>query len=148
MTLKTICNREVLIAQKNDTLVEAAKLMREYQVGSIVVIEEQNGVRYPVGLVTDRDIVIEVIAKEVDINSVTLGDVMCRDIILGKENDDVNETIKIMRQRGIRRLPVVDDSGALVGIVTMDDLIDLIAEQLKDIATVIGKQQNVEKRYR
>jgi CBS domain-containing protein len=148
MTLKTICNREVLIAQKNDTLVEAAKLMREYQVGSIVVIEEQNGVRYPVGLVTDRDIVIEVIAKEVGINSVTLGDVMYRDIILGKENDDVNETIKIMRQRGIRRLPVVDDSGALVGIVTMDDLIDLIAEQLKDIATLIGKQQNVEKRYR
>lgn len=127
---------------------EAAKLMREYQVGSIVVIEDRNGVRYPVGLVTDRDLVIELIAKEVDINSVTLGDVMYRDIILGKENDDVNETIKIMRQKGIRRLPVVDDSGALVGIVTMDDLIDLIAEQLKDIATLIGKQQNVEKRYR
>jgi CBS domain-containing protein len=136
------------LRKKTIPLREAAKLMREYQIGSIVVIEEQNGVRYPVGLVTDRDIVIEVIAKEVDINSVTLGDVMYRDIILGKENDDVNETIKIMRQRGIRRLPVVDDSGALVGIVTMDDLIDLIAEQLKDIATLIGKQQNVEKRYR
>ena len=148
MTLKTICNREVLIAQKYDTLVEAAKLMREYQVGSIVVVEEKNGVRYPVGLVTDRDLVIEVIAKEVDINSVTLGDVMYRDIILGKENDDVNETIKIMRQKGIRRLPVVDDNGARVGIVTLDDLIDLIAEQLKDIAALIGKQQNVEKRYR
>jgi CBS domain-containing protein len=149
MTLKTICNREVLIAQKNDTLVEAAKLMREHQVGSIVVVEERNGVRYPVGIVTDRDIVIELIAKEVDINSVTLGDVMCRDIILGKESDDVNETIKIMRQRGIRRLPVVDaDSGVLVGIVTMDDLIDLIAEQLKDLAALIGKQQNFEKKYR
>ena len=73
---------------------EAAKLMREYQVGSIVVVEEQNGVRYPVGLVTDRDLVIEVMAKEVDINSVTLGDVMFLDIILGKENDDVNETIR------------------------------------------------------
>ena len=91
---------------------------------------------------------IEVIAKEVDINTVTLGDIMYRDIILGKENDDVNETIKIMRQKGIRRLPVVDDNGALVGIVTLDDLIDLIAEQLKDIAALIGKQQNVEKRYR
>ena len=147
MTLKTIYNREVLIAQKYDTLVEAAKLMREYQVGSIVVVEEQNGVRYPVGLLTDRDLVIEVIAKEVDINSVTLGDVMYRDIMLGKENDDVNETIKIMRQKGIRRLPVVDDNGALVGIVTLDDLIDLIAEQLKGIAALIGKQQNVEKRY-
>ena len=148
MTLKTICNREVLIAQKNDTLVEAAKLMREYQTGSIVIIEERNGLRYPAGIVTDRDLVIELIAKEVDINSVTLGDVMYRDIILGKENDDVNETIKIMRQRGIRRLPVVDDRGVLVGIVTMDDLIDLISEQLKDLAALIGKQQNLEKRYR
>ena len=73
MTLKTICNREVLIAQKYDTLVDAAKLMREYQVGSIVVVEEQSGVRYPVGLVTDRDFVIEVIAKKLNINSVTLG---------------------------------------------------------------------------
>jgi CBS domain-containing protein len=145
MTLKSICNREVVIAQKNDTLVEAAKLMREYQVGSIVIVEERNGLRYPVGIVTDRDLVIELIAKEVDINSVTLGDVMYRDIILGKENDDVNETIKIMRQRGIRRLPVVDDRGVLVGIVTMDDLIDLIAEELKDLVALIGKQQNLEK---
>ena len=145
MTLKSICNREVVIAQKNDTLVEVAKLMREYQVGSIVIVEERNGLRYPVGIVTDRDLVIELIAKEVDINSVTLGDVMYRDIILGKENDDVNETIKIMRQRGIRRLPVVDDRGVLVGIVTMDDLIDLIAEELKDLVALIGKQQNLEK---
>jgi CBS domain-containing protein len=145
MTLKSICNREVVIAQKNDTLVEAAKLMREYQVGSIVIVEERNGLRYPVGIVTDRDLVIELIAKEVDINSVTLGDVMYRDIILGKENDDINETIKIMRQRGIRRLPVVDDRSVLVGIVTMDDLIDLIAEELKDLVALIGKQQNLEK---
>ncbi len=145
MTLKSICNREVVIAQKNDTLVEVAKLMREYQVGSIVIVEERNGLRYPVGIVTDRDLVIELIAKEVDINSVTLGDVMYRDIILGKENDDINETIKIMRQRGIRRLPVVDDRGVLVGIVTMDDLIDLIAEELKDLVALIGKQQNLEK---
>ncbi len=145
MTLKSICNREVVIAQKNDTLVEAAKLMREYQVGSIVIVEERNGLRYPVGIVTDRDLVIELIAKEVDINLVTLGDVMYRDIILGKENDDINETIKIMRQRGIRRLPVVDDRGVLVGIVTMDDLIDLIAEELKDLVALIGKQQNLEK---
>lgn len=148
MTLKTICNREVLIAQQYDTVVEAAKLMRDYHVGDIVIIEERNGLRYPVGIVTDRDIVIELIAKEVDVNSVTLGDVMYRNIILGKENDDVNDTIKTMRQKGIRRLPVVADNGALVGIVTLDDLIDLLAEQLQDLAALIGKQQNLEKKYR
>lgn len=148
MTLKSICNREVLIAQKSDTLVEAAQLMRNYHVGDIVVIEERNGLRYPVGIVTDRDIVIELIAKEVDVNTVTLGDVMYRDIILARENDDVSDTIKIMRQAGIRRIPVVDDSGTLIGIVTMDDLIDLIAEQLKDLAELISMQQSQEKKYR
>jgi CBS domain-containing protein len=148
MTLKTICNREVLFAQKNDGLVEAAKLMRDYHAGDVVVIEERNGLRYPIGIVTDRDIVVELIAKEVDVNSVTLGDVMCREITVAKEDDDVNDTIKIMRQKGIRRLPVVADNGTLVGIVTMDDLIDLIAEQLKDIAELIGKQQKLEKKYR
>lgn len=148
MTLKTICNRDVLIAQKHDTLVKAAQLMREYHAGNVVIIEERNGLRYPIGIVTDRDIVIELIAKEVDINSVSIGDVMYREITVAKENDDVNETIRIMRQKGIRRLPVVDGGGALVGIVTLDDLIDLIAEQLKDLAELIGKQQNLEKKYR
>lgn len=148
MTLKTICNREVLIAQKIDTVVEAARLMREYHVGNVIIIEERNGLKYPVGIVTDRDIVVELIAKEVDINSVTLGDIMYREITLAKENDDINETIKIMRQKGIRRLPVVDDSGALIGIVTLDDLIDLIAEQLQDLAELIGGQQKLEKKYR
>ncbi len=148
MTLKTICNREVLIAQQNETIVETAKLMRDYHVGNVIVIEERNNLNYPVGIVTDRDIVIELIAKEVDVNSVTLGDVMYREITVAKEDDDINDTIKLMRQKGIRRLPVVDTDGALVGIVTMDDLIDLIAEQLKDLAGLIGKQQKLEKEYR
>lgn len=100
MTLKTICNREVLIAQQNDTIVEAAKLMRDYHVGNIIVIEERNGLSYPIGIVTDRDIVIELIDKEVDIDSVTLRDVMYREITAGKD-DDVNDTIKLMRQKGI-----------------------------------------------
>jgi len=148
MTLKTICNREVLIAQKSDTLVEAAKLMREYHTGDVVIVEERNGLKHPVGIVTDRDIVIELIAKEVDVKSVTLGDVMYRDIILAKENDEVIDTIKLMRQKGIRRIPVVDEHAALVGIVTLDDLIDLLAEQLKDLAELISRQQKLENKYR
>jgi len=148
MTLKTICNREVLIVGKNDTVPEAARLMREHHAGDAVIVEERDGLRFPVGIVTDRDIVIELIAKEVDIHSVTVGDVMCQDIVLAKEEDDVDETIKIMRHKGIRRLPVVDQAGALVGIVTLDDLIDLIAEQLKDLAGLIARQQDLEKKYR
>lgn len=148
MTLKTICNREVIIAGKNDTIPEAARLMREYHTGDVVIVEERNGLRFPVGIVTDRDIVIELIAKDVDINSLTVEDIMCREISLAKEDDDVDETIKVMHQKGIRRLPVVDNGGALVGIITLDDLIDLIAEQLKELAGLISRQQSLEKKYR
>jgi CBS domain-containing protein len=148
MTLKTICNREVVIAGKSETIPEAARLMREYHTGDVVIVEERDGLRFPVGIVTDRDIVIELVAKEVDLNSLTVGDVMCGEITLAKENDDVDETIKVMRQKGIRRMPVVDNAGVLIGIITLDDLIDLIAEQLKDLAELITKQQNLEKKYR
>lgn len=148
MTLKTICNREVLIASKNDSILEAARLMREYHAGDVVIVEERNGMRYPVGILTDRDIVVELIAKNIGIDSVTVGDLMCRDVLFAQEDDDVLDAIKMMRQKGIRRLPVVDKAGALVGIVTVDDLIDMISEQLSDIVGIIGREQMVEKKYR
>lgn len=148
MTIKTICNREVLIAQKDTTIQEAAKLMRDYHAGDIVLVEEKGGNRYPVGIVTDRDIVIELIAKEADLSEITLGDMVCRELIVAKENDAIDDTLKLMRQKGVRRLPVVDENGVLQGIITLDDLIELIAEELKDLAELIGKQQKLERKYR
>jgi CBS domain-containing protein len=148
MTLRTICNREVVIVGKNDAVSEVAKLMRDYHVGTVVAVEEHDGRRYPVGILTDRDIVIELLAKDVDIHSVTAGDVMSREIASANENDGIIDTIRLMRQKGIRRLPVTGDDGALVGIVTVDDLLDIIAEQLQYLAALIGKQQSFEKKHR
>ncbi|WP_024297308.1 CBS domain-containing protein [Methylomicrobium lacus] len=148
MTLKTLCNREVLVAAKDDSILEAAKLMREYHAGDVIIVEERNGVRYPVGIVTDRDIVIELIAKEIAIDSVTVGDLMCRGLVLAREDDSLFDAIKLMRQKGIRRLPVVDQNGALAGIITADDLIELTTEQLRDIAGLIGREQALEKQNR
>lgn len=140
MSVGIICNREVVIVEGSATIPEAAKLMREYHVGNVVVIEERDGLNYPVGILTDRDIIIELIAKEIDINSVTVGDIMSSEIKLARENDDVTDTIKQMRYGGIRRMPVIDERGALIGIVALDDLIDLLAEQLKGLADLIGKE--------
>jgi len=148
MTLKTLCNREVLVAAKDDSILETAKLMREYHAGDVIIVEERNGSRYPVGIVTDRDIVIELIAKEIAIDSVTVGDLMCRDLVLAREDDSLFDAIKLMRQKGIRRLPVVDQHGALAGIITADDLIELTTEQLRDIAGLIGREQALEKQNR
>ena len=148
MSVGMICNREVVIVKGDTTIPEAAKIMREYHVGNVVVIEERDGLRYPVGILTDRDIIMELIAKEIDLNSVTVGDIMSSEIILARENDDLNDTIKQMRYKGIRRMPVIDERSALIGIVTLDDLIDLLVEQLKDLADLIGKERAREEHAR
>jgi CBS domain-containing protein len=148
MTLKTLCNREVLVVGKDDNILEAAVLMRKYHAGDVIIVEERNGSRYPVGIVTDRDIVIEVLAKGLAIDEVAVGYLMCRELVLAQEDDDLLDAIQLMRRKGVRRLPVVDNSGALVGIVTADDLIELIAEQLQAMAGLIGKEQAQEKQYR
>jgi CBS domain-containing protein len=148
MTLKTLCNREVLVAYQENTLLDAAVLMRKYHAGDVVIVEERNGLRYPVGIVTDRDIVIEVIAQGLAIDAVTIGDLMCHELVLAQEDDDLLDAIQLMRQKGVRRLPVVDKNGVLAGILTVDDLIELIAEQLQAMAGLIGKEQTLEKQYR
>ena len=146
MTVGTICNREVIIAKGDTSILEAASLMREYHVGSLVIIEERDDVRCPVGILTDRDIVIEVIAKKVDPDAVTASDIMSFEITVAKESDDVADTIKQMRSKGVRRMPVIDERGGMAGIVTLDDLIDLLSEQLKDLADLIGNEQRHEQK--
>ena len=148
MTVSTICNRDVVIIQKHATILEAAQLMREFHVGDLVVVEERAGKRLPVGIVTDRDIVLEVIAKEVDTNDVDVGDIMSEDLVTVEEKDDLIDTIKQMRAKGVRRVPVVDSTNALVGILTVDDLIELFSEQISDFAKLIIREQTREKTYR
>jgi CBS domain-containing protein len=148
MTLKTLCNREVLVIGKDENVLEAAILMREYHTGDVIIVEERHGSRYPVGIVTDRDIVIELVAKGIAIESVTVGDLMCCELVLAREEDSLFDAIQLMRRKGIRRLPVVDENGALAGIITADDLIDLVAEQLQGIAKLIGREQAREKQLR
>ena len=88
--------------------------MREHHVGGLVVVKEKSGKRVPVGIVTDRDLVIEVIAEGVDMGDISVGDIMSDQLVTAREGDDLLETIKMMRARGIRRLPVIDDDGALL----------------------------------
>jgi CBS domain-containing protein len=117
-------------------------------VGDLVVAEERDGRRVPIGILTDRDIVIEVIAEDVDVGSVAIGDVMSFKLLTAREEDDTFDTIKLMQTKGVRRLPVVDKQGQLVGIVTIDDLIDLLAETLMDVAGLIAYEQKREERIR
>jgi len=118
--------------------------MREYHVGAMVVIDEQGEKRIPVGIVTDRDLVIEVLAQGVPPETVTVSDMMSAALITAHENDDLMDTLKRMRTKGVRRVPVVGTDGALLGILSVDDVIDLLAEELTDLARLITREQQHE----
>ena len=148
MTMSEVCTRDVVIVSKDTPVVDAAKLMRDFHVGNVVVIENSDNGNIPVGILTDRDIVIELIPNIADLSSVTVDDVMSFNLITAHETDGVMETVKRMRHEGIRRIPVVDDNNALVGIFTLDDMINLIAEQQMDLAGLINREQQQEKRLR
>lgn len=145
MRVGEVCNREVVVTDRNSTLVETAKLMRSQHVGDVVVVEERPDGVHPVGILTDRDIVVELIAEEVDLDVVSVGDVMSFELVTASEADDLFDTIKRMRNKGIRRLPVIAGNGALVGILTVDDLIELVAEQLTDLVKLITHERNQER---
>ncbi len=144
MPISEICNREVVIVQRNSTILETAQLMRQYHVGDVVVVEERGGIKVPVGIVTDRDLVVEVMAPTIDQMVVTVGDIMVSGLATVRDNGGVSETIEYMRAKGVRRMPVVDHNGGLVGIIALDDLLELLAEELLALARLVRHEQKNE----
>lgn len=139
------CNRDVVIVGKNDSVIKAAKLMREHHVGNVIVVEIRNGERTPVGILTDRDIIVNIIAEELSLDAVLIADIMTPKLISICESSDLMTAIKRMRINGIRRIPVVNEAGGLVGILSIDDILEVIAEQLTDIDQIIVNEQLKEK---
>lgn len=122
--------------------------MRQFHVGDVVIVDETDKGRVPVGIMTDRDIVIEFIAKELALDSVTVGEAMSYELLTAAEEDDMMDTVKQMREQGVRRIPVVDKAGFLQGILTMDDVVDLLEEQIADLVGLIRSEQIRESRQR
>lgn len=144
MTIGEICNRKVVVSQRNDSVLQAAKLMRQYHVGDVVVVEERNGYNVPVGIVTDRDIIVEITAPELDPKVITVEDFMASNLVTIREDSGISEAVQLMQKKGIRRLPVVDDKGGLVGIVTLDDLLVLLVDELNSLSRLVDREQKNE----
>lgn len=148
MSIGEICNREVVIAERSASVAELARLMREYHVGDVVVVESQAGRRRPVGIVTDRDIVVEAIAPGLSPDTLTAGDLASAEMVLVTEGEGVLDTVRYMRSKGVRRMPVVDKQGILVGIVTLDDLLELLAEEMVELARLTAAERRRETQER
>jgi len=143
-----LCNREVVTATAEMSIQEAARLMRDNHVGCLIVVKENGGQVEPAGILTDRDIVIELIAKGVPIDDVTVGDVMSFAVLKVTEAETVFETAQRMRSRGVRRVPVVSTSGALVGVLALDDILSLLAEELSLLARLTQREAEQETKKR
>lgn len=143
-----ICNHHVVTVFPDDSIRTAAELMRQHHVGDVVVAERSGKFLCPLGILTDRDIVVEVIAENIGLDEVTVRDTMSDRLITAGENDDLLATLMQMRENGVRRLPVVDGKGHLVGILTADDVIGLVARELAEVWALIVHQQGRETELR
>ena len=140
-----ICERDVVKGPPGMTVEAAAKLMRHEHVGCIVVVDrDTGGLSTPVGIVTDRDIVVEVTAAGLDPNTLTLGDIMARDLVTVHAGTDIPVAMRLMQSRGVRRLPVVSDAGHLLGLVAFDDLLEWSTEVLFNLTRTALREQTRE----
>jgi len=149
MNIQDICNRKVIVAPRAEMIVDAAKRMRTSHVGALVVVEARNGRHVPVGILTDRDIVISVVAGDPGhLDTLLVGDVMSSDLVTAQGRESVETALERMHEHGVRRLPVVDEAGALIGILTLDDVLEYVTKQQNEIVALVAREQQQERHYR
>lgn len=144
MSIKAICNRELVTVGRDDTIFKAAELMRQNHVGDVLVVEKKHDATVALGIVTDRDVVVEIVAPGLDPKVITVGDIMLPHLSSIEEDAGVFDAIKLMTSKGIRRLPVVDKYGSLIGILTLDDLLLMMAKESFSIAMLLSNEQKNE----
>jgi CBS domain-containing protein len=150
MNIGDICKRKVVTIAEHDELTRAAELMRERHIGFLVVVKPNagEGGSAPIGVVTDRDIVVAVVARGADPRTLRVGDVMTREPVVAEQDKPVSSALREMRRIGVRRLPVVDRAGALAGVLSIDDVVDALASELWDVASSIRQEMRVEETFR
>lgn len=142
------CTRIVSVAYPELSVEEAARTMCEQHVGSLVVVQEiVPAERQVVGMVTDRDLVTGVIAAQRDPQGLCVSDVMSRSVVTAREEDSLLDVLSSMRRRAVRRVPVVGPQDRLIGIVTIDDVLRLLAEEMQALAAAVAAAQRHEKSH-
>ena len=141
MRMSDICTPLTVHIAPDSSVREAARLMRERHVGALVVLDRGDGRRAPVGIVTDRDIAISVVAAGVDPDTVTVRDVMSRPVATCSEDQDVFDAIQTMRAHGVRRLPMLNAGGDFAGFVSADDIFGALATEFRGLSGALVREQ-------
>ncbi|MDZ7828548.1 MAG: CBS domain-containing protein [Halofilum sp. (in: g-proteobacteria)] len=145
MKVGEICSRQAIVAYTDEPIRTAARLMRQHHVGDVIVVEDRQQGRVPVGIVTDRDLVIKILQVGVDPDVFVLGDLMTGKLLTVHEDDALEACLHRMHERGVRRAPVLDDEGALVGVLSLDDVIELVAEEMTEMSGLLRREREHER---
>jgi CBS domain-containing protein len=144
MPITEFCIRDVVCGSRDTSVADAAALMRRRHVGNVIVVDLIDGKRVPVGIVTDRDIVVEVVAAGLDPKLIKLDDLIVGQLATVEEDASYAETARRLSIKGVRRMPVVDAAGGLVGIITLDDMLRQLAAPLAALSELPGRSRRYE----
>ncbi len=149
MEVERIISRGVESAPRTLGVIEAARRMRDAHVGNLVIVDELEGRKVPVGIVTDRDIVVAVLAPEgAHLRLLEVGDVMEEVLVTATEDESIEDVLHRMQSFSVRRVPVVDAAGSLCGILSIDDIVVALADELSRLADLLSRQRHEEERRR
>jgi predicted transcriptional regulator len=148
MKVGDVCRKAVVTVDDTMDLTQAAQVMRTHHVGFLIVHRAGDELRRPIGEHTDRDIVIGVVAKQVDPAALTVNDLMTPQPLVAQESEELADVLQGMRNAGIRRVPVVDARGALIGVIAIDDVFEIITNFMCDITGSVKNEQRQERRVR
>ncbi|GIL18069.1 MAG: CBS domain-containing protein [Oligoflexia bacterium] len=145
MPISDLCSRELVCVERGTSLRSAAQLMKKKHVGGVVIVEA-NGKKKPVGILTDRDIVLSVVAEDIPLSS-RVESVMTGNVIKVQQEEGIATVVDKMEREGVRRMVVVDAAGNACGLVSSDDILQLVAKELNGIGKLFEKQIENEKSY-
>jgi CBS domain-containing protein len=137
MSVRSFCTREVDLARPFESVWQAAVRMRQRAVGTLVVVDAD---KRPIGIVTDRDLMERVLATAKDPNTTTVHEVMTPEPTTIGEEDSIETALALMREGGLRRLPVVDADGILVGLLSLDDVLMLMGEEMAQVSEMLRRE--------
>lgn len=144
-----LCTRAVIVASPNASLLDIAGLMRMHHIGDIVITEQRDERAHPIGIVTDRDIVLLGVVEAADrLPDLVAKDLLTRPLVTVGEHENIDSALEVMQAKGVRRVPVVDEEGALVGILSVDDMIEFLGERLRRITGLFARGCQIERSER
>lgn len=139
MNVGSICSHHLVTISRSGTLQQAATLMREHHVGSLVVTETRPEAEHIVGIVTDRDLAIEVLARGFDGEHMEVGQMIDGRVVSAPQEASLMDAVELMQVAGVRRLLVRTEDRQVVGVVSFDDLFEACVAQLNGLARVLRK---------